>query len=79
MFANNPALCAYAEARKMDLSKILNQENKPNLPSAKDMIIVSSGTGSVENPFYYKDFKDAGELKWLSPIIDILMSIMRKQ
>jgi hypothetical protein len=32
------------------------------------------GTGTVKNPYYYKDFKNAGELKWLQPIIDILMS-----
>ncbi|MGF7230575.1 patatin-like phospholipase family protein [Arachidicoccus sp.] len=74
MFANNPALCAYAEVRKIDFSKILNRPDKPKFPSAKDMMIVSLGTGSVEKPYYFKDFKDAGELKWLSPIIDILMS-----
>ncbi|HEX5555858.1 MAG TPA: patatin-like phospholipase family protein [Chitinophagaceae bacterium] len=73
VFANNPALCAYAEVRKMEFSKLLGAD-KPDLPSAKDMLIVSLGTGTVKNPYYYKDFKNAGELKWLQPIIDILMS-----
>lgn len=74
VFANNPALCAYAEARKMKFSEILKDPEKPDLPSAKDMLILSIGTGTVNAPYYYKDFKNAGELKWLQPIIDILMS-----
>ncbi len=68
VFANNPALCAYAEARKTQFKgKIAN-------PSAKDMIIVSIGTGIVKEPYTYAEMKDAGEIEWLSPIIDILMS-----
>jgi patatin-like phospholipase/acyl hydrolase len=74
VFANNPALCAYAEARKTNFSKILNDAEKPDMPSAKDMIIVSIGTGTVKHPYHFKHFKNAGQLKWLSPIIDILMS-----
>lgn len=74
VFANNPALCAYAEVRKMRFSKLLDDPLKPDFPSAKDMLFVSLGTGTVKEPYYYKNFKDAGELKWLEPIIDILMS-----
>lgn len=74
VFANNPALCAYAEARKMHFHQLLNIDNKPNTPSVKDMMIVSIGTGTVNKPYYFKDFENAGELKWLNPIIDILMS-----
>tara|TARA_B100000949_G_C13982148_1_gene325636 strand:+ start:405 stop:578 length:174 start_codon:yes stop_codon:yes gene_type:complete len=47
-FANNPALCAYAEARKLEFSKILNRKDKPDTPSAKDMVLVSVGTGTVK-------------------------------
>ena len=38
------------------------------------MIIVSMGTGSVKKQYHYDDFKLAGEIKWLEPVIDILMS-----
>lgn len=74
MFANNPALCAYAEARKTEFSKFFNDPNKKDKPTAADMVIVSLGTGSVEKRYRYDDFKHAGEIKWLEPVIDILMS-----
>ncbi len=74
MFANNPALCAYAEARKLDFSKLFNDPQKKDKPTAADMIIVSLGTGSVKKRYSYDDFKHAGEIKWLEPVIDILMS-----
>lgn len=74
VFANNPALCAYAEARKMKFSGLLKDREKPDLPTAKDMLLISIGTGTVKEAYHYKDFKNAGQLKWLQPIIDILMS-----
>ena len=30
LFANNPALCAYAEARKMPFAEIFETQEKPN-------------------------------------------------
>jgi patatin-like phospholipase/acyl hydrolase len=74
VFANNPALCAYAEVRKLKFSEILNDNQKPDFPSARNMLIVSIGTGTVKKPYHFKDFINAGELRWLEPIIDILMS-----
>jgi len=74
VFANNPALCAYAEARKTNFSKVMNNPEKPDKPMVKDMIFVSIGTGSVKKQYHYDSFKHAGEIKWLEPIIDILMS-----
>ncbi len=74
MFANNPALCAYAEARSLEFSKFFNDSEKKDKPSAADMIILSLGTGSVKKRYRYDEFKNAGELKWLEPVIDILMS-----
>jgi patatin-like phospholipase/acyl hydrolase len=74
MFANNPALCAYAEARKTAFSVCLNDKNKKDKPTAADMIMVSLGTGSVQKSYHYDNFKHAGEIKWLEPVIDILMS-----
>jgi patatin-like phospholipase/acyl hydrolase len=74
MFANNPALCAYAEARGLEFSKFFNNPQKKDKPTAADMIILSIGTGSVKKKYKFDDFKNAGEIKWLEPVIDILMS-----
>ncbi|MGA9325617.1 MAG: patatin-like phospholipase family protein, partial [Salegentibacter sp.] len=74
VFANNPALCAYAEARKINFQKILNDPKKPQKPTAREMLIISIGTGSVKQPYFYDDFKNAGTLEWIRPLIDIMMS-----
>lgn len=63
MFANNPTLCAYSEVNKI----------KPNI-SAKDMSILSIGTGGVRYPYKYEDVKDWGLIGWVSPVINILMA-----
>ncbi len=63
VFANNPALCAYAEAR-----------NLPGKPKAKDMFMLCLGTGKIKKPYYYKKAKDFGLVQWVKPIIDIMMS-----
>lgn len=74
VYANNPALCAYAEARKTRFTSSLNDEGKVDCPTAKNMLIVSLGTGTVKKQYHYKQFEGAGEVKWLEPIIDVLMS-----
>ncbi len=74
VFANNPSLCAYAEARTIDFAAVLNNNEKPTYPTAKDMLLVSIGTGTANEPYSYKEFKDASALKWIKPLIDILMS-----
>jgi len=74
VYANNPALCAYAEARKIEFSKILNNPLKPDFPSISDMIIVSVGTGEVLKPYTFRQFENAGKVKWIQPLIDILLS-----
>jgi patatin-like phospholipase/acyl hydrolase len=74
VFANNPTLCAYAEARTVDFRATLNDPEKPKLPTAKDMVIVSLGTGGTEKSYPYTEFKDAGMIKWIKPLIDIMMS-----
>lgn len=63
VFANNPALCAYAEARGTDFSDVLGRDDKPKKPSASDMFVVSIGTGSVEKPYAYEDMKDKGKIR----------------
>lgn len=74
VFANNPALCAYAEARKLFFSEIFKNHQKPNCPSVNDMIIISIGTGAESKPYSYKKLESAGKLAWINPIIDILLS-----
>jgi hypothetical protein len=79
VFVNNPALCAYSEARGLDFSneKVLPGSygsNKPVNPSAKDMLMISIGTGSVKKPYKYEKIKNFGLISWLPIIIDIMMS-----
>ncbi len=63
VFANNPALCAYAEARKMD-----------GAPTAADMLILSLGTGEVRSPYSFGEARDWGLAQWIRPLVDIIMS-----
>ena len=63
MFANNPALCAYSEVR-----------NSIGAPVAKDMLILSLGTGSENTSYPYAKAKRWGALGWIKPSIDIMMS-----
>lgn len=68
VFANNPALCAYVEARQ----HFLGDHGKPVKP--QDLFIVSLGTGSVKTPYMFDDAKDWGAVQWIKPLIDIMMS-----
>jgi patatin-like phospholipase/acyl hydrolase len=63
VFANDPTLCAYSEIR-----------SSKNCPTAKDMFIVSLGTGSANKKYSYEKMKDYGMASWVQPIIDIMMS-----
>ena len=74
VFANNPSLCAYAEALKIDFAAELPGCGKTKPVGAKEMFLVSLGTGSVKKSYHFEDFEHAGDLKWLEPVIDILMS-----
>jgi len=74
VYANNPTLCAYSEARGCEFSNLLADECKPDKPSAKDMLIVSIGTGSEHRKYHFSKMKDAGLVSWVKPVIDILMS-----
>ncbi|MFD0932228.1 CBASS cGAMP-activated phospholipase [Psychroflexus salinarum] len=68
VFANNPTMVAYSEARNMTF------EGKTTRPTAKDMMIVSVGTGSQSKSYKYEDAKNWGQLEWIKPVIDIMMS-----
>lgn len=62
VFANNPAMCAYAEVRV-----------KKNI-SSKDMKIFSLGTGSFTKNYTYAKARKWGMAQWVRPVIDIMMS-----
>lgn len=74
VFANNPALCAYAEVRHSDMRQVLQEDSLPADATVSDMMIVSVGTGAIKEPFPWSRFKQAGALRWIIPLIDILMS-----
>ncbi|SMC46921.1 patatin-like phospholipase family protein [Moheibacter sediminis] len=74
VYANNPTLCAYAEARKIPFAKVLKDELKPDYPIVNEMIIISIGTGTVLKPYSHRELKNAGKIKWIQPLIDMLLS-----
>ncbi len=69
VFANNPSLCAYAEARQH--FKINNGSKNV---SAKEMFIVSIGTGSEKRSLNYNTTKGWGALGWIFPVLDVVLS-----
>ena len=74
VFANNPALCAYAEARHK-FNQDSNLDNRYETgPTAKEMVILSLGTGAVKKKYPYQEARDWGKLKWLDPLFDIIMT-----
>jgi uncharacterized protein len=70
VFANNPALCAYAEARS-GLARALELSEGP---TAKDMLILSLGTGQLTRRYPYAKAKDWGAIGWMRPLFDILLA-----
>ncbi|TCT16185.1 patatin-like phospholipase/acyl hydrolase [Natranaerovirga pectinivora] len=68
LYANNPTLCAYAEARKI-------------YPDAEEFIFVSLGTGKNEKSFLCKDVKNWGLIGWVNPFnsVPLLSSFMYSQ
>jgi len=80
VFANNPTMCAYSEARSNDYSKddptlvFTNSEGAKAPPSAKDMLILSIGTGGSETPFKNVDrIGKWGVIPWITAIPTIMM------
>ncbi len=88
VFANNPTLCAYAEAKVLMAKKQAQQTSKMEdtqgrgaedlLVEArdgdnKDFLVVSIGTGETTRCYPYEKAKDWGAISWLNPLISILM------
>lgn len=69
VFANNPTLCAYAEARTTNFESL-----KINRPTAEDMLILSIGTGSQKLDLKnYRKSGNWGVISWAKTIPDIMM------
>lgn len=58
VFANNPAMCAFAHAQSLGFDE-------------DDMTIVSLGTGSLSKHFTYEESKAWGMIHWARPLFDI--------
>lgn len=67
VFVNNPALVAYAEGRT------IFRDNGEEA-TAKDMKILSIGTGHNRKSYKYSKAKNWGMAEWVQPVIDIMMS-----
>ncbi|MBD2040997.1 patatin-like phospholipase family protein [Microcoleus sp. FACHB-672] len=74
VFANNPTLCAYAEARTKLQRKPTPEDSSEGNPTAKDMVVLSLGTGDIKESYTYAEAKDWGKIQWVSPIINIIMT-----
>lgn len=59
VFANNPTMCAFAEAKKM-------------FPEATEYTVVSLGTGSLTEPLHYHRAKGWGKASWARPILNVI-------
>ncbi|MEG3907225.1 patatin-like phospholipase family protein [Microcoleus sp. w1-18aA5] len=71
VFANNPALCAYAEVRN---KFSIPDDSLDKSPTAKDMVILSLGTGEAQKKFPYEEVKNWGQVEWVEPLINIMMT-----
>ena len=67
VFVNNPSLVSYAEART--IFEVEGEE-----ATAKDMKILSIGTGHNRKSYKYSKAKNWGMAEWVQPVIDIMMS-----
>jgi hypothetical protein len=59
VFANNPAMCALAAARRL-------------YPEARRFLVVSLGTGGLQRPIPYSKAKDWGLVGWLRPLLSVI-------
>jgi patatin-like phospholipase/acyl hydrolase len=84
MYAGNPALCAWVEARKSNLSSFSltsSEKEKTRPPKGKTkeeqregLFILSVGTGKERKKYDYNKAKDWGLIGWARPVVDILLS-----
>jgi patatin-like phospholipase/acyl hydrolase len=58
VFANNPAMCGYAEAARFQRDH--------------DLVLLSLGTGQRSDPIPYEKAKDWGLVNWPRPLLDVV-------
>ena len=63
IFANNPAMCAYADAKR-----ILRSEGRPNDP----VLLISIGTGNLTGALKAEAAKNWGKLSWVDTLITMI-------
>jgi patatin-like phospholipase/acyl hydrolase len=66
VFANNPAMCAYVEARK------LLEAKGSSFPAETDVLVVSLGTGQLTDRLRYEEAAGWGLVEWARPLIDVV-------
>jgi hypothetical protein len=66
VFANNPAMCAYVEARGY-----LEADGSP-YPPGTDLLLVSLGTGELTRGLPYEEAAGWGLAGWARPILDVV-------
>jgi patatin-like phospholipase/acyl hydrolase len=59
VYVNNPAMSAYAEARKL-------------WPDEDEYLVVSLGTGQLIREITFEEAKDWGKLEWAVPILNVV-------
>lgn len=59
VFANNPAMCAYSEAKKV-------------FGNNEEIIMVSVGTGQLTRQITYDESKNWGVLEWARPLLSVV-------
>jgi patatin-like phospholipase/acyl hydrolase len=59
VYANNPAMCAYVEARSSH-------------PDATDILVVTLGTGQTARPIAYRQAKRWGIAGWARPLLSVV-------
>ncbi|MDD5093802.1 MAG: patatin-like phospholipase family protein [Dehalococcoidia bacterium] len=65
VFANNPAMCAFAEGLVM---------RGPRKCDPRDILMLSLGTGAVKTPLRYGRARNWGAVQWMRPLVDVMMS-----
>jgi uncharacterized protein len=68
IFANNPSSLAMMEAMIS-----YKRNNKGEELQRTDTLVVSLGTGSLTKKYKYKDVKNWGQLKWVLPLINVVL------
>jgi hypothetical protein len=76
MFANNPALCAWVEAKKSERANGGTSERKDLSvsPRPDSVALLSVGTGKERKKYDYQKAKDWGLVGWARPVVDLLLS-----